>query len=98
MFEEIADQAIGPERDVLKNELIEEIEATLREVKEEYGNLLRLKYVEGWKTSAIATLTKMSIKAVESRLVRAKKQFQRLWNYDQKKAKESIEVRNTDRD
>jgi RNA polymerase sigma-70 factor (ECF subfamily) len=97
MFEEIADQAIGPERDVLKNELIEEIEATLREVKGEYGNLLRLKYVEGWKTSAIATLTKMSIKAVESRLVRAKKQFQRLWNYDQKKAKESIEVRDTDR-
>lgn len=97
VFEEIADQAIGPERDVLKNELIEEIEATLKEVKEGYGKLLRLKYVEGWKTSAIASLTKLSVKAVESRLVRAKKQFQHLWNYDQKKAKETVEVRNTDR-
>jgi RNA polymerase sigma-70 factor (ECF subfamily) len=97
VFEEIADQAIGPERDVLKNELIEEIEATLKEVKEGYGKLLRLKYVEGWKTSAIASLTKLSVKAVESRLMRAKKQFQHLWNYDQKKAKETVEVRNTDR-
>ena len=98
LFEEIADKAIGPERDVLKNELIEEIEATFKEVKEGYGKLLRLKYVEGWKTSAIATMTKLSVKAVESRLVRAKKQFQQLWNYDQKKAKESVETRDTDRD
>ena len=98
LFEEIADKAIGPERDVLKSELIEEIEATFKEVKEGYGKLLRLKYVEGWKTSAIATMTKLSVKAVESRLVRAKKQFQQLWNYDQKKAKESVETRDTDRD
>jgi RNA polymerase sigma factor (sigma-70 family) len=98
LFEEIADKAIGPERDALKNELIGEIEATLKEIKEGYGKLLRLKYVEGWKTRAIARLTKLSVKAVESRLVRAKKQFQLLWNYDQKKAKESVEIRNTDRD
>jgi RNA polymerase sigma-70 factor (ECF subfamily) len=98
LFEEIADKAIGPERDALKNELIEEIEETLKEVKEGYGKLLRLKYVEGWKTRAIAALTKLSVKAVESRLVRAKKQFQQLWNYDKKKAKESVEIRNTDRD
>jgi RNA polymerase sigma factor (sigma-70 family) len=98
IFEEIADKAIGPERDALKNELIEEIEATLKEVREGYGKLLRLKYVEGWKTSAIARLTKLSVKAVESRLVRAKKQFQHLWNYDQKKAKEIIEAGDTDRD
>jgi RNA polymerase sigma factor (sigma-70 family) len=97
IFEEIADQAIGPERDALKNELVEEIESTLREVKEGYGKLLRLKYVEGWKTSAIAILTKLSIKAVESRLVRAKKQFQHLWNYDQKKAKEIIKTGDSDR-
>lgn len=97
VFEEIADQAIGPERDVLKNELIEEIEATLKEVKEGYSKLLRLKYVEGWKVGAIATMTKLSVKAVESRLVRAKKQFQHLWNYDRKKAKETIEIRNPDR-
>lgn len=97
IFEEIADKAIGPERDVLKNELIEEIESTLREVKEGYGKLLRLKYVEGWKTGAIAKFTKLSVKAVESRLFRAKKQFQLLWNYDQKKIKESVEIRDTDR-
>ena len=74
-----------------------EIGKTMTELREGYGNLLRLKYVEGWKTSAIAGMTKLSIKAVESRLVRAKKQFQQLWNYDQKKAKETVENRNTDR-
>jgi RNA polymerase sigma-70 factor (ECF subfamily) len=97
LFEEIADKAIGPERDVLKNELIGEIEATLKDIKEGYGKLLRLKYVEGWKTRAIARLTKLSVKAVESRLFRAKKQFQLLWNYDKKKAKESVEVGNSHR-
>lgn len=97
LFEEIADKAIGPERDVLKNELKEEIEKTFNELKEGYGKILRLKYIDGLKIDKIAKLTKLSIKAVESRLIRAKKQFQMSWNYDRKKAKETIEVRNIDR-
>lgn len=96
MFEEVADKALSPERDVLKNELKKEIEATLSELKEGYGKLLRLKYIEGWKIKAIATRSELSIKAVESRLVRAKKQFQLLWNYDRKKAKEFITTERTD--
>ena len=95
MFEEIADKALTPERDVLKNELKTEIEETLNDLKEGYGKILRLKYIEGHKTSKIAEMTKQSIKAVESKLSRARKQFQNLWNYD-KKAKELIETRNTD--
>ena len=98
LFEEIADKAIGPERDALKNELIEEIEATFFEIKAGYRKLLRLKYIEGWKVKSIARLTNLSVKAVESRLMRAKKQFQLLWNYDQKKAEEFVKVGNTDRD
>lgn len=98
MFEEIADKAIGPERDVLKNELKEEIDRTLEEIREGYGKILRLKYIDGLKIDKIAQITKLSIKAVESRLIRAKKQFQSSWNYDRKKAKEFIKTGNTDRD
>ena len=97
IFEEIADKAIGPERDVLKNELKDEIEKTLNDLREGYGKILRLKYVDGLRIDKIAQLTKLSIKAVESRLIRAKKQFQASWNYDRKKAKELIKIRDTDR-
>jgi len=96
IFEEIADKALSPERDVLKNELVEEINKTFDDLKEGYGKILRLKYVDGWKINKIAQMTKLSIKAVESRLIRAKKMFQQVWIYDRKKAKELIEVRDTD--
>jgi RNA polymerase sigma-70 factor, ECF subfamily len=98
IFEEIADQALTPERDVLKNELKKEIEVTLNELKEGYGKILRLKYLDGWRTNKIAELTKLSVKAVESRLFRAKKQFQQVWRYDHKKAKEFVKTGDTDSD
>jgi len=96
IFEEIADKALSPERDVLKNELKGEIEKTLKEMKEGYSKLLRLKYVDGWKIAKIAQMTATSIKSVESKLIRAKRQFQRLWIYDRKKAKETMAVMDTD--
>jgi RNA polymerase sigma factor (sigma-70 family) len=98
VFEEIADEALNPERDVLKNELKDEIEATMQELREGYGKILRLKYVDGLKSSKIAEILKMSIKAVESRLVRARKQFQTSWNYDQKESQKHRKDRDFDRD
>lgn len=84
-FEEIADKSLSPERDALKNELKEEIKKTFEEVAKGYKKILRLKYIEGWKVSEIAKKSKLSIKAVESRLARARKQFKEAWAYDQKK-------------
>ena len=84
MFEEIADKALNPERDVLKNELKEEIKKTLADLKKGYKKLLRLKYIEGKKVSEIARETNLTAKAVESRLTRAKKQFREAWVYDKK--------------
>jgi RNA polymerase sigma factor (sigma-70 family) len=86
MFEEIADKALTPERDVLKNELKEEIKKTLSDLKTGYKNLLRLKYIEGKKVAEIAKETNLTIKAVESRLIRAKKQFREAWVYDSEKS------------
>jgi RNA polymerase sigma-70 factor (ECF subfamily) len=91
-FEEIAQDALTPERDVLKEELKKEIYKTMKELRADYGKILRLKYVEDWKSSQIAVVMKLSIKAVESRLIRAKKQFQNLWVYDKKKSKEVVQV------
>ena len=85
MFEEIADKALTPEKDALKNELKDEIKKTFKEIGAGYKNILRLKYIEGWKVKDIAKENKLSVKAVESRLMRARKQFKEVWAYDQKK-------------
>jgi len=85
MFEEIADKALTPERDVLKNELKEEIKQTFKDMKKGYQKILRLKYIEGWKVKEIAGVMNVSIKAVESKLIRAKKEFRENWAYDKKK-------------
>ncbi|HBP51629.1 MAG: hypothetical protein US68_C0003G0036 [Candidatus Shapirobacteria bacterium GW2011_GWE1_38_10] len=91
-FEEIAQEALTPERDVLKEELKSEISKTMKELRADYGKILRLKYVEDWKSSQIAKMMKLSIKAVESRLIRARKQFQDLWVYDKKKSKKLVQA------
>ncbi len=84
-FEEIADKALTPERDVLKNELKEEIKKTFKELNKGYKDILRLKYIEEMKISEIAKNLKLTIKAVESKLIRAKKKFREVWIYDKKK-------------
>jgi len=91
-FEDLMEDALTPERDMLKEELKKEISKTMKELRADYGKILRLKYVEDWKSSQIAKLMKLSLKAVESRLVRARKQFQNLWDYDKKKSKEFVSI------
>lgn len=97
LFEEIASEALSPERDALKNELKQEIAATLRDLNEGYGKIIRLKYISGLRVAEIAKLLKISVKAVESRLLRARRQFAMNWNYGRKKTKEFVKVVNTNR-
>lgn len=92
IFEEIATEALTPERDVLKEELKSEITKTMKELRADYEKILRLKYVEDLRSSQIAEMMKLSVKAVESRIIRAKKQFQSFWNYDKKKSKEIVQI------
>ena len=94
-FEEMMEEAVTPERDVLKEEMKAEISKTMRELREDYEKILRLKYIEDWKSSQIAKVMKLSIKAVESRLIRARRQFQNLWVYDKKTNKEIVPVERT---
>ena len=84
VFEEIADKALSPERDYLKNELKNKIKKTFRALSEGYGKVLRLKYIEGFRVDEIAKKLKTSVKAIESRLFRARKQFSGKWKYEKK--------------
>jgi RNA polymerase sigma-70 factor (ECF subfamily) len=85
VFEEVADKALSPERDVLKNELKSEIKNTFKEMNKGYNKILRLKYIDGLKVNEIARIMELSVKAAESKLIRAKKNFKELWSYDYKK-------------
>lgn len=84
IFEEIADEALSPEKDCLKNELKKEIYKTFSEIKKDYVKILRLKYIEGLRIKKIAKIMKTTVKAVESKLMRAKMSFKENWNYDKK--------------
>ena len=81
VFEEIADKALGPEEESLKKELKEEIRGVFKEMSEGYRKLLRLKYIDGQSVKQIASELHLTIKAVESRLIRAKKSFKQEWHY-----------------
>lgn len=96
-FEEMAAEALNPERDVLKEELKKEIKKTLSELSEDYQKIIRLKYIEELRSSQIAQKLKISLKAAESRLIRAKKKFQILWDYDRKENKKIVQARGADR-
>lgn len=79
ILEEIADQALSPEGEHLKEELKEEIKNILKQLSEGYSKILRLKYVEELSVKAIAGILKITAKAVESRLTRARNKFKILW-------------------
>lgn len=74
-----ADEALGPQGKYLKDELKTEIKNVLGNLSEGYSKILRLKYIEGLSMKAIAKKLKISAKAVEMRLYRARKKFRKLW-------------------
>jgi len=90
IFEEIADGALQPERDCLKNELKTEIKKTFKKINEGYGRVLRLKYIEGWSIIEIAQKLSISVKAVESRLSRARGKFKQAWSYEKADKKNCV--------
>jgi len=84
-LEDVADKSIGPEGDSLKSELKNEIKQILNELSEGYGQILRLKYIDGLKNGQIAKVLKKSYKSVESKLARARAKFKEI--YERKNSK-----------
>ena len=90
VFEEIADNALTPEKDCLKNELVAEVRRVLKDIKKDYKKILRLKYLKGMAIKEIAKMLGSSEKSIESKLGRARLNFREVWSYDRKKNKENI--------
>jgi len=78
-IEKVADKALGPEGENIREELKEEIKKAMKKVGEGYREMLRLKYVEGRSVKEIGKMIAKSEKAVESGLTRARKKFRKIW-------------------
>jgi RNA polymerase sigma-70 factor (ECF subfamily) len=79
ILETIADQALSPEMAMEEREIKEKMIGCFLSLSEGYRQVLRLKYIEGYTAKKIALLTGKSVKAVESRLRRARHAFLKNW-------------------
>lgn len=87
-LKELVSEALGPELAYQELETKKKIVTTLKSLSEGYSLILRLKYVDGLSMRQIAEDLKMSIKAVESKLTRARGAFVKAY------AKEDYQIRN----
>lgn len=78
-LENIVSQALTPDEDFEKQELRKEVKKVLSCLKEGYSQILRLKYYQGFSMAEIAHRLKTTVKAVESRLSRARGAFRKNW-------------------
>lgn len=78
-LENLVSEALGPEEKLLKDELRKEVKETLARLSEGYSLILRLKYYNGLSMTEIAQKLHLTVKAVESRLSRAREAFRLEW-------------------
>ncbi len=81
-LENIISEAFGPEMVYQQKEIHRDLEKVFARLSEGKAEILRLKYVEGLSMAKIGHLLKISTKAVESRLSRARLAFQKEWQKD----------------
>lgn len=78
-LENIVSQALTPDENFEKQEIRKEVKKVLSCLKEGYSQILRLKYCHGLSMLEIAERLKTTVKAVESRLSRAREAFRHAW-------------------
>jgi len=78
-LKELVSKALGPELAFQELETKRRILATLKDIREGYAQVLRLKYMEGLSMRQIADRLNITVKAVESRLTRARAAFQEVY-------------------
>ena len=81
-LEKLVSEALGPELAFQELETKTKILKTFKNISEGYCRILRLKYMEGLSMRQIAEKLDLTVKAVESRLTRARLAFQE--EYDKK--------------
>ncbi len=78
-LENLVSQALGPELAYQELETKRRILKSLKKLSEGYGQILRLKYVDELSMKQIARKLNLTVKAVESRLTRARLAFQAVY-------------------
>jgi RNA polymerase sigma-70 factor, ECF subfamily len=81
-LENVASQALGPEQELLKKELQIRVRRVMGKMREEYRQVLKLKYYEGLSVIEIAYKLNESPKTIESRLSRARVSFAKAFSVD----------------
>jgi len=81
-LENLTAEALGPEQILLREEAVKKIEKTLKSLSEGYQQVLRLKYYQGLSVKEIARQLNETVKAIESRLTRARKAFTEAFVFD----------------
>jgi RNA polymerase sigma-70 factor (ECF subfamily) len=78
-LENIISEALGPEEKLLEKELKKDVKNALGRLSEGYSLILRLKYYNDLSMQEIAQKLNLTVKAVESRLSRAREAFRVEW-------------------
>ncbi|MGI5826181.1 MAG: RNA polymerase sigma factor [Patescibacteria group bacterium] len=78
-LENIVSEALGPEEKLLEKEIKKKVKDSLGKLSEGYSLILRLKYYHGLSMQEIADRMGITVKAVESRLSRARLAFRLEW-------------------
>lgn len=74
-LENIVSQALSPEMALEEKEIKDKVGRVLLSLSEGYSQILRLKYVDGLSYREISRKLKKTVKAVESKLARARQAF-----------------------
>ena len=91
-LKKIVSQALGPELTLQEKELKLKIWQTLKSLSEGYREILRLKYIDGLSMVEIANQLKVTVKAVESKLFRARMAFQKEFVKDKEIFPEDLKI------
>lgn len=78
-LENLISEALTPDENFERQELRKEVKKVLSCLTEGYRQVLRLKYYQGFSMAQIAGKLKTTVKAVESRLSRAREAFRIEW-------------------
>ena len=97
-LENLVNKALGPELAYQELEKKRQILKTLKNLREGYGKILRLKYIDGLSMKEIAERLDITVKAVESRLTRARLAFQKVYESDEEQIKKVWQDWNSFRD
>ncbi|MEA3354935.1 MAG: sigma-70 family RNA polymerase sigma factor [Patescibacteria group bacterium] len=92
-LKKLASEALGPELAYQELEQKKKIVKVFKKLSEGYSQVLRLKYIKGFSMKEIALKTGDSVKAIESRLTRARLAFAKIYGKETRKREISfIEV------